>query len=212
VNHSGSGVDKSKGRAAARGYTMSANGTFAAYDPAARGERSTALRLRAASHRDIATIARLTAEREQQPLAACEASLRGEFDRIERNAARKYFCVAEIDGVIAGFGRATYLPIPDIPEARGMPAGWYLTGVIVDPSWRRRGIGHALTEQRMAWVAQHADAICYYASARNGPTIDLHAAFGFAELTRDFAFPGVDFTVGEGILFVRKLNRAQRVS
>jgi ribosomal protein S18 acetylase RimI-like enzyme len=182
---------------------------FAAYDPAARGERSAALRVRAAFRGDIPAIARLTADRERQPIADCEASVSGELDRIERNATRKYICVGEIDGVIAGFGRATYLPGSEIPGARGMPDGWYLTGVIVDPSWRRRGVGHALTRHRMGWVAEQADAVYYYASARNRPTHDLHAAFGFAEVTRNFAFPGTDFTGGMGILFVCALRRQQ---
>jgi mannose-6-phosphate isomerase-like protein (cupin superfamily) len=41
----------------------------------------------------------------------------------------------------------------------------------------------------------------------NRASIDLHAAVGFTELTRDFHHPGAEFLGGSGILFERDLRK-----
>jgi hypothetical protein len=64
---------------------------------------------------------------------------------------------------------------------------------------RRRGIAHALTRARLDRLAP---PVYYFANERNRASIDLHAPFGFQELTRDFWHPDVTFTGGGGILFV----------
>lgn len=76
-----------------------------------------------------------------------------------------------------------------------------LGGVIVVDPWRRRGVGRALTRVRLEFLRPRAQEVFFVVNARNRASIDLHAAFGFEELTRDFEAPGVSFTGGVGILF-----------
>jgi GNAT superfamily N-acetyltransferase len=77
-----------------------------------------------------------------------------------------------------------------------------LTGVIVDPALRRRGIGAEITRRRLVWIAERATEAYYFANSNNRPSIDLHALFGFKESARDFKFPGTSFSGGgSGILF-----------
>src|SRR5947209_20025307 len=116
-------------------------------------------------------------------------------------SAERWLLVAEIGGEAAAFGRVKHAG--ELTDWTGgpVPRGWYLTGVIVGPAFRRRGIGAELTRRRLAWVAERADEAFYFASARNLSSIDLHAQFGFREVKPDFAFPGATFTGGRGVMF-----------
>jgi len=107
------------------------------------------------------------------------------------------FTVAVADEQIAGYGKLRHFT--GLP---GVPDGHYLGGVVVGPQWRRRGIGTSLTTHRIqaAWAAG-ADSVYYFANSRNEASIAMHLGFGFRELQRPFAFPGVTFTGGEGVLF-----------
>jgi RimJ/RimL family protein N-acetyltransferase len=89
-----------------------------------------------------------------------------------------------------------------IEIAGGPPAGYYLSGVVVDPEHRGHGIGGQLTRARIdfGWSAG-APALYYFANARNAASIALHAKFGFREIERPFQFPGVAFEDGVGVLF-----------
>lgn len=69
------------------------------------------------------------------------------------------------------------------------------------PDQRRRGIGRALTLARLEWIAARGEKAYYFANEMNRASIDLHAAVGFVELTRDFQHPGAQFSGGSGILF-----------
>ena len=102
------------------------------------------------------------------------------------------FFVAEVDGAEARFGRVRLLtPPPDVlPD--GVPLGWYLMCVMVEPRWRRRGLGDCPTLARLGWVQQRANEVWYLANARNWASIDLHEKYGFVEVTRDFTVAGLD--------------------
>ena len=78
--------------------------------------------------------------------------------------------------------------------AGGPPAGYYLSGVIVDPGHRGHGIGGLLVRARIefAWSAG-APTLYYFANSRNTTTIALHAKFGFHEIQQPFEYPGVEF-------------------
>ncbi|SNS90584.1 Ribosomal protein S18 acetylase RimI [Asanoa hainanensis] len=107
--------------------------------------------------------------------------------------------VAEDAGRIVGYARsAEYAPPKDAPR-NAAPAGWYLLGIVVDPAYRRRGIGRALTTARMTAIAERADAVWYFANARNRASLDLHTVLGFVEVTRDFWFPDLTFDGGAGV-------------
>jgi ribosomal protein S18 acetylase RimI-like enzyme len=148
-------------------------------------------RIRAAGVGDIPACLALAA----RAGAVAPTGLAADVDDPER-----LLLVAEIRGGVAGYGRAMrFRPAAGAPTHLS-PAGYYLVGLAVDDDLRRRGIGSALTAQRLAWIEERAAEAWYFANARNAVSIALHARFGFAEVTRDFSFPGVTFN-GEGILF-----------
>jgi aminoglycoside 6'-N-acetyltransferase I len=106
-----------------------------------------------------------------------------------------YLYVAEAGGDVVGYSRLRF-------HRKTEPPGYYLGGVVVDPAWRRHGVGTKLTVCRIeaAWAAG-ADVIYYFANARNEASIAMHRGFGFEELRRPFEFPGVTFAGGVGVLF-----------
>lgn len=143
---------------------------------------------------DLDALVAIVAEREEEAPEiwrprmekALERSLEGE----------EILLVAVVGERVVGYGKGAILhPAPNLPH------GWYLTGVVVVPDYRRRGIGEALTAERIAWIARRSTTIYYFASIVNRPTIDLHALFGFVEIMRDIRIPGVGFTGGVGALY-----------
>jgi ribosomal protein S18 acetylase RimI-like enzyme len=114
--------------------------------------------------------------------------------------------LAETGGQVAAYGRARrFDPPPDAP-ANIAPAGYYLTGLLVAPEYRRQGIGEQLTRARMAWTAARAAEIWFFANAANRASLLLHHGLGFREVTRDFTYPGVTFTGGVGVLCRARLT------
>lgn len=115
--------------------------------------------------------------------------------------------VAAVGHEVVGFGQV--IPFVAPPEAPPdiAPNGYYLVGLVVDPAWRRRGIGEQLTTARMRWVADRADTIWYFANAGNPATLDLHHRLGFVEVSRRFTFPGVTFAGGNGVLLRARLSK-----
>lgn len=115
--------------------------------------------------------------------------------------------VADDAGRIAGYARTTYWERPADAPPNAAPTGWYLIGLVVSPDYRRRGVGRALTDARLAAVAARASEVWYFANALNRSSLDLHTGLGFEEVTRDFWFPGLTFDGGEGVLARARLPR-----
>ena len=105
------------------------------------------------------------------------------------------------DGKIVGYGKASHVELPAAPPPRCVPAGWYLSGLVVSPAYRRRGIGLALTRSRLDWLAQRASQAWYVANAHNEASIRLHARLGFVEVDRGVNHPAVTFDGGVGVLY-----------
>lgn len=121
-------------------------------------------------------------------------------ERMRRTPSRPDGCtfLAEHDGEIVGYGRAAWCrPRSDQDAA---PAGLYLTGVVVAPAWRRRGIGEALTRARLAWARQRTDEVWMFTNARNGASLALHGCLGFVEVGRASSYLGEPFDGGVGVL------------
>jgi len=185
---------------------------FAEYAPDAEREDRFAVRrkliIRPAQESDLPAVAAIAAAREGEPVA-------GWIDKMkqvgaEGRAGRAILYAASLDGRVIGYARAGYFAAPAGSPANVVPEGWYLTGVVVEPSMRRRGVGSELTRARLDWVAERSDCAYYVANERNLVSIDLHAGLGFVELTRDFHHPGVEFAGGRGILFVCDLRAVRR--
>ena len=120
---------------------------------------------------------------------------------LARQQADGALLIAELGGKIAGVGRVSYFEPPrDAPE-NAAPGGYYLLGVNVDPVHRRRGIGKALTEARLRFIARHAPVAWFFTDAENEPSIRLHQALGFRRNTSDFWFPTAKFSASGGLLF-----------
>src|SRR5262249_19211851 len=80
--------------------------------------------------------------------------------------------------------------------------GWYLSGVVVEPAYRRYGIGGQLTRWRMDWLSDKANEVFYFANSLNRASIDLHHKFGFDLILRNIHVPGCLFSgAGEGLRF-----------
>ncbi len=155
--------------------------------------------IRTAEARDLAALALIAAEREGSTQTV-QLKL---FEKylLDQETSQSVILVAEVPGAIVGFGKCAYCKPPEGEPANAALDGWYLTGVIVAPRFRRRRIGHQLTQARLRWLARRTSKVYYVASAQNRVTIQLHRQLGFVEVTRDFSFPDVTFTGGVGILF-----------
>jgi GNAT superfamily N-acetyltransferase len=155
---------------------------------------------------DVRAVARIEAAREGgASTGPFEARLRRQLADVST-----LLLVASIDGEIAGFGRAAFIARPADAPPDWIPEGWYLVGVVVVDAWRRAGIGRALTEARLAWIAERAERAYYFTNARNQASLDLHRALGFRELTRSFTGPGIAFDGGHGVLDVIELREVSR--
>ncbi|MBD3334418.1 MAG: GNAT family N-acetyltransferase [Candidatus Eisenbacteria bacterium] len=148
---------------------------------------------------DVPALAALSAARGGSLVSESSRAFR---DQLEAGAAGVgHLLVADLSGEIIAFGKTRRFTAPGDAPANLCPDGWYLTGLIVAPRHRRRGVATLLTAARLRWIAERAEEAYYFANSMNRVSIDLHRRFGFEEVTRDFAYPGVTFTNGAGILF-----------
>jgi len=113
--------------------------------------------------------------------------------------------VAVVAGEVVGYGRAAWFEPPPGAAANVAPSGYYLVGLVVAPEARRRGVGRALTEARLAWIESRATEAWYFANARNEASLELHRQLGFVEVTRSFSYPEVTFEGGTGVLCKARL-------
>jgi aminoglycoside 6'-N-acetyltransferase I len=186
---------------------------FAPYEPRPsdrpRPATGDGLLVRPATPDDAEAIAALLVEREGGNLEERGERLTSELRRSDIGEKR-LLVVGEIGARVVGFGRVAYLVPAAGAPANATPEGWYLGGVMVTAAHRRRGIGHELTRRRLEWLRERGAGTAWFVvNAENRASIDLHAAFGFREVTRDFVQPGISFSGrGEGILYRVELDAA----
>ncbi len=169
---------------------------FAAFEPDLVG-RSLSVSVRPAEAADLDACAALASQRNGGEPDVWRSRL-----NVERDDPERLLVVAEVDGRIAGHAGAGWLSF-DPELADNVKPGWYLTGILVDPAFRRGGVGAALVQARLDWLDTRTDCSWYFATAVNQASLALHSRFGFREVTRKFTVPGVDFTGGVGVLSVR---------
>lgn len=180
---------------------------YADYQPDARASeaRLGAECVRVARTEDVDAITRISAERDGHDPDAIRHRIAGEISGMQAGGSWCVF-VAEIDDAVVGYGR-----IRDLTHAEGglptpLPEGWYLTGVVIAPAFRRRGLGAALTEARIDWARERTPDVYYVANLRNRPSQDLHAVYGFEEISRAFDYPRAGLKSGEGAAYRLRLS------
>jgi len=158
------------------------------------------LTIRPARMKDVGVLGRISADREGgDALANCVVFKRAiKGDGI---GCTSLVLVAAVEDDIIGFGKVRHLSEARADDGSVSPEGWYLTGVVVDPRFRRRGVGSRLTEARLQWISERGRFAYCFSNARNSVSIALHERLGFVEVARGSEFAGVSFVGGEGILF-----------
>jgi len=181
--------------------------SFAEFEPQVRSSLNYHVQLMPANISHVQGIARLMAGWNQTKIESIAANLEKSFSEPEANQGCVQMFVALDDYAVVGYGKCQWLELSSMEGAFNMPDGWYLMGVIVDPLYRRQGIGRRLCEARLRWIKQQSNIAYYYVNALNEVSIRLHQHLGFQEVTRDFGFPGLAFSEGQsGILFKSTLQ------
>jgi ribosomal protein S18 acetylase RimI-like enzyme len=178
---------------------------FADYEPGRRTASylgsADGLVIRLTTAADLQQVARIIAEREGGDPDVFLERLACDMEQVVAEPPTKSLWVATLGSQVIAHARAALFRPPEDSPPDVAPPGWYLMGIVVDPAFRRRGVGEALTRARLHWIAHRSSRAYYVATAINPVTIDLHAKLGFVEVTRNFSFPGVSFTGGIGVLF-----------
>jgi ribosomal protein S18 acetylase RimI-like enzyme len=160
--------------------------------------------VREAGRTDLGALAAIRQEREGGQIP----EHRQRFSRaLAASTGTRLLLVGLVEDEIAGYGLAGRFDPPADAPPNQAPAGWYLQGLVVRAESRRLGLGAELTRRRLEWLAGRTEEAYYFANSSNRASIALHSRFGFEELARDFWYPDVSFTGGEGILFRAILRR-----
>lgn len=170
------------------------NTLFAPFEPDSSGSPLPEADVRVGVRDDLLRTGALAAQREGGLPADWVAQHERRFD----TDGNQLF-VVELGHQVIGYGWVSFLTPVD-HGGRNAPDGWYLSGVVIAPTVRRRGLGRRLTQERVAWALERGEAVHYVVAASNLASRDLHASLGFEEVTDDFVMPGIVFTHDDGLL------------
>jgi len=106
--------------------------------------------------------------------------------------------VAEVHGQVVGTSAVMVWP-----EHADSPKGWYVSGITVVPSWRRRRVGDRMLAFELASFDRAREPARSVINVINRASLDLHARHGFVEAARAAQFAGITFTGGMGLLLHR---------
>ena len=109
----------------------------------------------------------------------------GELGMAARGEGRVVY-VAVHDKRIVAYSRARRWTAPEVVGHRSCPAGWWLSGTLVLPEHRRRGIATALMRARLGVLPAPVHS---RVDVANDASCAWHMANGFEEVTRDFTAP-----------------------
>jgi predicted GNAT family acetyltransferase len=132
----------------------------------------TAVRIEPLAEADVASAVELAVR-----VLRVEPGDRGKQFAADITGERRQMFVAKADGRVVAYGRV--LELTADASAEGTPAGYYLSGVLVEPAWRGRGSGTALTRARLRWVFARTGIVFYVTGVDNAASLHLHSALGF---------------------------------
>ena len=95
---------------------------------------------------------------------------------------QRLFLVATVDDSVVGYGHTTFHSETLEDEAKSIPAGYFLSGLLISPEHRRQGLGELLTVARIDEMRRVANVIYYRAEPDNLATIELHSRLGFQRI------------------------------
>ena len=114
------------------------------------------------------------------------------------------------DDLLAPVALSGAFPLPErlrasLPEPDDDTEAWMVSGLVVDPVARRRGVGRVLLTAVADAVRALGPAADLYSvvNASNHASIGLHLMVGFKRLARLGAFGTVTFEDGQGVLLRR---------
>lgn len=169
---------------------------FAAHDRDAGGRPPARVSLRPATRGDVAAILQIEIAAGRAPRSVGTAE---GYRRAVADPDRCVLVAEVVEGarpVVVGWAKTHH----HVEVADPAPPGHYLAGITVDPAWRRRGIGAALTEARLEWTAARTHEAFCVVNLQNRASIDLHVRQGFVEVLRAPRLTGVEFSGGVGLL------------
>ena len=114
------------------------------------------------------------------------------------------------DDLLAPVALSGAFPLPErlrasLPEPDDDTEAWMVSGLVVDPVARRRGVGRVLLTAVAGAVRALGPAADLYSvvNASNHASIGLHLAVGFEKVAPLSAFGAVTFEGGRGVLLRR---------
>lgn len=160
---------------------------------------------------DCAAVGALVAEYSgAEPGARADALARFLRERARDDRGAAFVAVSGTE--VLAYAKTEFIEVGRDDGPDDAPSGWYLSGMVVAPAWRRKGIGSNLTRVRLRWLAGRTEVVYYVANARNAASAALHARFGFRELRPIASAPGVRFREGAGVLYALALTADHRHS
>jgi len=90
--------------------------------------------------------------------------------------------VATISDSVVAYGHTTFHSRTSDNGVNAGPSGYFLSGLLVSPGFRRQGLGTLLTSARIDELRQVTDVIYYRTEPDNQATIDVHSKLGFKEV------------------------------
>lgn len=144
--------------------------------------------IRPARDSDADAITRLREEREEREYERLIGEVNTLLEEYRTVETTQVF-IAECDEGVIGFAVMRYfIPADDAP-ANTAPEGWYLLGINVKKSHRRRGVGTELILARLRFIPEEFDRAYFFTNTKNFTSQAFHSKVGFTEIKEDIIFP-----------------------
>lgn len=133
--------------------------------------------IREAVYDDVRACAQLIAAHESDDVDAWQRRFEAAFKDVNRS-----FIVALAGEEVVGYGHTALHVRADDSDHDATPTGYFLSGLLVSPEYRRHRIGTRLTIARLEMLRGLTDVVYYVADPENIATIEMHTRLGFNQL------------------------------